>query len=60
MIIVIIVLIGISALLASAMWQLACWATRKTLGIPKHPPYYEAKVQQLPWYLDDRVPPPNS
>lgn len=42
-----------------AIWQLACFLTRKLLGIPKYPPFHEAEEQQLPYYLDDRVPPPS-
>ncbi len=43
------------------MWQSACWATRKVLGIPKHPPYYRVdlhpELRHLPAYLDDRQTP---
>jgi hypothetical protein len=46
--------------LVTAFWQLACFLTRKLLGIPKYPPFYEAELQQLPYYLDDRIPPPNA
>jgi hypothetical protein len=47
------------AFLGVAFWQIACWFFRWLLGIPKHPPFVEAEVQQLPYYLDDRIRPPD-
>jgi hypothetical protein len=45
---------------AVAAWQCMCWGVRLALGIPKHMPVYEPEAQPLPWYLDDRIPPPKS
>jgi hypothetical protein len=41
-----------------AGWKIACWLFRTLLDIPKYPPVHEAEVQQLPYYLDDRIAPP--
>jgi hypothetical protein len=41
-----------------AGWKIACWFFRALLDIPKYPPVHEAEVQQLPFYLEDRIAPP--
>jgi hypothetical protein len=41
---------------AVAGWRVACWCTRKMLGIGEyHQP--EETMRSLPHYLDDRNPP---
>jgi hypothetical protein len=47
-------------LVGVAGWKSACWFFRTILDIPKYPPVHEAEVQQLPYYLDDRITPPKS
>lgn len=51
--------IFVCTMLATACWQTACFLMRKLLGIPKYPPSYEAEAQPLPFYLDNRIPPPH-
>jgi hypothetical protein len=41
-----------------AGWKIARWFFRTLLDIPEHPPIPAAEVQQLPYYLDDRIAPP--
>jgi hypothetical protein len=41
-----------------AGWKIACWFFRTILDIPEYPPIPAAEVQQLPYYLDDRITPP--
>jgi hypothetical protein len=41
-----------------AGWKIACWFFRMILDIPKYPPVHEVEVQQLPYYLDERIAPP--
>jgi hypothetical protein len=41
-----------------AGWKIASWFFRTILDIPKYPPMPAAEVQQLPYYLDDRIDPP--
>jgi hypothetical protein len=41
-----------------ADWKIASWFFRTILDIPKYPPMPAAEVQQLPYYLDDRIDPP--
>jgi hypothetical protein len=45
-------------LLSLAGWKLACIGTRQLLDIPDSPTLPAAEVQQLPYYLDDRLPRP--
>jgi hypothetical protein len=42
-----------------AGWRIACWMVRGVLGIPKHPPFIEPRAPDLPYYLDNRVTPPD-
>lgn len=55
--------VAVVVFLLVAVKLMFCWVIRGILGIPKdNPPYRtapEPQLQDLPWYLDDRVPPPN-
>jgi hypothetical protein len=42
-------------LIGVAGGKFVCWFFRALLDIPKYPPVHEAEVQQLPYYLDDRI-----